>query len=97
MKDAGDLDPDHEEEYLFPVVSRNDQEYIDLNPDGQACLDWDGGLPALVNHRHYNFKKVWCVGQLERLNQIPYKLYIIPNWIQDLPQMVSPSDHPDKI
>lgn len=97
MKDAGTEDPNHQGEYMFPVVSRNDQQYIDLNPDGQACLDWDGGLPALVNHRHYNFKKVWCVGQLEPLNQIPYKLYIIPNWIEDLPQMVSPSDHPDKI
>jgi len=38
------------------LVKRNDQEYIDLNPDNQACLDWDGGLPALVNHRHYDFQ-----------------------------------------
>lgn len=37
------------------VVPRNDQEYIDLSPDNQVSLDWDGGLPALFNHRHYNF------------------------------------------
>jgi len=38
------------------LVKRNDQTYLDLNPDGQVCLDWDGGLPALVNHRHYDFQ-----------------------------------------
>jgi len=96
MKDAGIADPNHTEEYMFPVVSRNDQQYLDLNPDGQACLDWDGGLPALVNHRQYNFKKVWCVGELQT-DPIPYKVYIIPNWIQDVPQMCAPADHPDLI
>lgn len=96
MKDAGIADPNHTEEYMFPVVSRNDQKYLDLNPDGQVCLDWDGGLPSVVNHRHYNFKKVWCVGELQT-DPIPYKVYIIPNWIQDVPQMVSPSGISDKI
>ena len=37
------------------VVGRNDQEYIDESPDGQVTLDWDGGLPALFNHRQYAF------------------------------------------
>jgi hypothetical protein len=37
------------------TAKRNDQEYIDTNETtGLPCLDWDGGLPALINHRHYD-------------------------------------------
>lgn len=57
---GGEVDPDNSDRLKEPVVERNDQSYIDLNPDGQATLDWDGGLPALINHRHYNFKKFLC-------------------------------------
>lgn len=57
---GGEIDPDFPDRLKEPVVERNDQIYIDLNPDGQVSLDWDGGLPASVNHRHYNFKKFLC-------------------------------------
>lgn len=57
---GGEVDPDNSDRLKEPVVERNDQTYVDLNPDGQISLDWDGGLPASVSHRHYNFKKFLC-------------------------------------
>ena len=56
----GEVDPENPDRLNEPVVERCDQTYIDLNPDGQVSLDWDGGLPASVSHRHYNFKKFLC-------------------------------------
>lgn len=76
----GEVDPDFPDRLKKPVVERCDQEYIDLNPDNQATLDWDGGLPAVFNHRHYNFKKFLCFNRDDVGNkfflseELPYNL-----------------------
>ncbi len=54
----------------FEVVKRNDKQYVDESPDGMVSLDWDGGLPAIYNHRHYDFSSflsfpVYIAGQAE--------------------------------